>query len=362
MTNRNMTNGERIYNFSAGPAVLPIPVIEKVQQNLLSFEGSGLGVMELSHRGAQFTEIIGRAKSRLAALIDLPENYEILFCTGGASNQFSMIPLNLAGKDQTADYLVTGSWSKKAAKEAKKFCEVRIAGTTEDCNFTKLPTDLDLSSQSRYVHFTSNNTIFGTQFAAEPNTGDIPLVCDASSDFLHKKVDISKYGLIYAGAQKNLGPAGVTIVIVRKDLIRDDLNIPTMLDYNTYAANNSLYNTPPTFPIYVFSEVLEWLSSQGGLASIEQKNREKAAVLYNYVAESSLFNCPVAEADRSIMNVVFTLSDDSKTPDFLAGAKQRGLSELKGHRSVGGCRASIYNAFPKEGIEALVDYMKEFEG
>ena len=351
----------RIYNFSAGPAVLPVEVVETVKENLLNYQGSGLGVMEMSHRGPQFKEIIESAESNLKELLDINDDYEVIFTTGGASNQFSAVPLNLCPEGKTADYVVSGSWAKKALKEASRFKETNVAGDSSDKNFSYIQKDLNLSANSAYLHFTSNNTIAGTQYRTEPEVGDVPLVCDASSDLLHKKLDVSKYGLIYAGAQKNLGPAGVTVVIIRKDLLeRIPENLPTMLDYRTYVEGKSLANTPPTFPIYVVGEVFKWLKSTGGLDARLKLNEEKAAVLYDYVESTDFYQALAVKEDRSLMNVTFKLSNEELQDAFLKEAKSQGLDGLKGHRSVGGLRASIYNAFPKEGVVALVDFMKDF--
>lgn len=351
----------RIYNFSAGPAVLPEDVLVRVRDNLVNYKGCGLGVAEMSHRGKEFTEIIEGAEASLKRLLSLSDDYAIIFTTGGATNQFSMVPMNLmAGK--TADYINTGSWSKKAIAEAKKFGEVRVAASSQEESFSYIPTDVDVSSDAAYLHFTSNNTIFGTQFSSEPDAGSVALVCDASSDFLHKPLDVSKYGLIYAGAQKNLGPAGVTIAIIRKDLLdRIPENLPIMLDYRTYVENNSLYNTPPTFPIYVVREVLSWLEAQGGLAEIEKRNRRKAGMLYDAIDASDFYRGTARKDSRSVMNVTFRLTDEALEPSFLEKAAAAGFSGLKGHRSVGGVRASIYNAFPEQGISELIKFMREFE-
>ncbi len=353
---------DRVFNFNAGPAVLPVEALEVVRDNLLNYQGKGIGILEMSHRSAEFEAIIGEAEALLRELLAINDDYCILFTTGGASNQFSMIPMNLLPKGQTADYVISGYWAKKAFSEAKKFGEVRAAASAEDKNFTYIPKQLSLSENPAYVHFTSNNTIFGTQFQTEPGAGSAPLICDASSDFLHKKLDISKYGLIYAGAQKNLGPAGVTIVIMRKDLLtRSPQGLPVMMDYNTYAKDRSLYNTPPAFAIYVVSEVLKWVKKLGGADAMYQRNKDKAGLLYKAIDESSFYRA-VAEADsRSLMNVCFRLGTEDLEKKFVKDAAARGFVGLKGHRSVGGIRASIYNSFPPEGVKALTEFMKEFE-
>jgi len=357
-----MTEG-RLFNFSAGPAILPESALHEVRDNLLNYKGSGVGIMEMSHRGSHFQAIIDETESLLRSLLGLSEDYAILFTTGGATNQFSMVPLNLLSSGDTASYLITGTWAKNAYKEAKRFFpEVSVAASSEKENFSHIPSELSLLPNSKYLHFTSNNTIFGTQFTKEPDAGNIPLVCDASSDFLHKPLDMSKYGLIYAGAQKNLGPAGVTLVIIRKDLISDKPStLPIMMNYKTYADSQSLYNTPATLPIYVVKEVLKWLVDQGGLKAIEVKNRRKANLLYAQIDSSDFYTTPVNTPDRSLMNVVFRIRDESLEAEFISQASKRGLLGLKGHRSVGGMRASIYNAFPEEGVLALVELMKEFE-
>ena len=352
---------ERIYNFSPGPAVLPIPVLENVRENLLNYKQTGLGVMELSHRGKQFSEIIEAAETRLRKLLSIGDGHEVLFVQGGATTQFAMVPMNLLGSNQTADYILTGSWAEKAFKEAKKFGETSIAASSKDENFCYLPESIKISNNSAYLHFTSNNTIAGTQYSNEPDAKGGTLICDASSDILHKKVDINKYGLIYAGAQKNLGPAGVTIVIVAKELLeRAPDGLPAMLDYRVHAKAKSLYNTPSTFPIYVVGEVLKWIEEQG-LEKIEANNQEKAGLLYQTIDESDYFYGTAKTENRSLMNVTFRLSDESKEADFIEQATNAGLNGLKGHRSVGGMRASIYNAFPIDGVKELVSFMKEFE-
>lgn len=356
---------DRIYNFSAGPAVLPEEVIHKSQEALWNLAGSGIGVMEHSHRGKEFSAVAERAEALCRELADIPSDYEVLFLQGGASTQFFMVPMNLLGQDATADYVMTGAWSQKAAKEAKRFGRVHVAASSEDQNFSYIPAagDLRWSERPIYAHFTSNNTIFGTQWSAEPTppTG-VPLVCDASSDIFSRPIDVRKYGLIYAGAQKNLGPSGVTLVIIRKDLVeRGATDLPTMLQYRTHAKEKSMYNTPPTFGIFVMAEVFEWIKANGGLAAMGERNRGKAAVIYDYLDQSSFFRGTARPDSRSLMNVCFRAPTEQLEEKFLAEAKKRKLSGLKGHRSVGGMRASIYNAFPEAGCDALVALMAEFE-
>lgn len=353
---------KRIFNFSAGPANLPLPVIEKAQQDLYSYEGSGIGVMELSHRSKAFDTIIQTAEANFRKLLDIKDDYSVLFLPGGGTLQFSMIPMNLLQSGQTADYIVTGYWAEKAYEEARTFGEVNLAASSADKNHCYIPSEFKLSSNSAYVHFTSNNTIFGTQFQREPDVGGRPLVCDASSDLLHKRIDVTKYGLIYAGAQKNLGPAGVTVVIIRNDLLgRSPKNLPVMLNYNTHVKSRSIYNTPPTFPIYIVGEVLKWIIFEGGLDVIEQRNRHKAKLLYSAIDSSKGFYKPHAEPSvRSLMNVCFRISDESLEPKFIKEAAAAGLNELAGHRNLGGVRASIYNACPVEAVTALAGFMKDF--
>lgn len=353
-----------IYNFSAGPAVLPKAVLQQVQQELVDWHGSGMSVMEMSHRGKEFMGIAAEAEADLRALMNIPSNYKVLFLQGGASSQFAMVPMNLLRGKPSADYLNTGEWSKKAIKEAKKFGSVNIVASSEDKNFSYAPeqSQWKLDPNAAYVHYTPNETIGGVEIFWTPDTGNVPLVADMSSNILSRPIDVSKYGLIYAGAQKNIGPAGLTIVIVREDLIGQVLpGTPTMFDYKTHADNDSMYNTPPTFAMYVAGLVFKWLAKQGGLAAMEKLNREKAALLYSKLDSTSFYNSPVAKENRSLMNVPFTLKDAALDEAFLKGAKERGLLQLKGHRSVGGMRASIYNAMPIEGVKALVDYMNDFE-
>ena len=351
----------RVANFSAGPAVLPEEVLLTVKENLLNYQSTGLGVMEMSHRGPQFAEIIATAEENLKEILNINDDYAIVFMQGGATTQASCVAMNFATEGRVANYSITGSWAKKAAAEAKKFAEVHIASSSENKNFSYLPESHEISENPAYLHFTSNNTIAGTQFQSEPEVGDVPLICDASSDLLYKKIDVTKYGLIYAGAQKNLGPAGVTVVILRKDLLeRIKPGLPVLLDYNILVEKKSLYNTPPTFPIYVVGEVFKWIKKQGGLDEIEKHNIEKANVLYNAIDSSEFYQGIADKEFRSLMNVTFKLSDESKQEQFLKEAEENGLTHLKGHRSVGGLRASIYNACPKSDIEKLTSFMNDF--
>lgn len=358
-----MTN--RVYNFNPGPAVLPEPVLKEVQENLMSLPGVGMSVLEISHRSAIFESILNETIQDLRRLANIPDNYKILFLGGGASLQFSMVALNLMPPKNKADYIVTGSWSKKAVKEAKRVGEVNIAATTEGENFKRIPKqeELKLTSDVSYVHYTSNNTIYGIEWHYIPDVGNVPLVCDASSDIFSRPIDVSKFALIYAGAQKNLGPAGVTLVIIREDLLeRSQDSLPTMLNYKVHAENNSLYNTPPVFGIYIIGLVAKWLISLGGLEAIAKINEEKAKLIYDCIDNSSEFYRGHAEKDsRSKMNVVFRLPSEELEKQFVKEATERGLVGLKGHRSVGGLRASIYNAFPLEGVKALVEFMREFK-
>jgi phosphoserine aminotransferase len=354
----------QIFNFSAGPAVLPEEVLQQAAAEMLDWHGSGQSVMEMSHRGKEYMSIHAQAEADLRELMGIPSNYKVLFLQGGATMQFAMIPINLLRGRGGADYVITGEWSKKAIKEAKLFGKVNVAASGEDRNFTYVPARADwkLDPNAAYVHICSNETIGGVEFNWVPDTGDVPLVADVSSTFLSRPVDVSRYGLIYGGAQKNIGPAGLTIVIVRDDLIgHAPAGTPTMLDYKSQADNDSMLNTPPTYAVYIAGLVFQWLKRQGGVAAIEQKNVAKAKLLYDYLDATDFYRNPVATADRSRMNVPFTLKDDKLDDAFLKGAQQRGMLQLKGHRSVGGMRASIYNAMPIEGVQRLVDYMREFE-
>jgi phosphoserine aminotransferase len=355
---------ERIFNFSAGPAVLPVPVLEEAQRDLLSLPGVGMSVMEISHRSKTFDEIIGNADSGLRELLDIPNNYHILFLQGGASLQFSMVPMNFLPADGSADYIITGSWGKKALKEAKKVGSVNVAATMADGGFTRVPAqdELNLNSQAAYVHITTNETIEGVEWKKEPEVGNVPLIADASSDILSHRIPVTKYGVIYAGAQKNMGPSGVTLVIVRDDLLpRIPDGLHTMLDYRTHVENKSLYNTPNTWGIYIINLVCKWLKNNGGLAAMESENERKAKLLYDAIDSSSFYRGHADADARSIMNVTFRLPSEDLEKKFTSEATAQGLDGLKGHRSVGGIRASIYNAFPREGVEALVSFMKEFE-
>lgn len=355
---------ERIYNFSAGPAVLPREVLEQAREELVNWRGCGMSVMEMSHRGKEYMGIQAQAESDLRELMNIPANYKVLFLQGGASSQFAMVPMNLLRGRTAADYLNTGEWSKKAIKEAKKYCTVNVVASSEDRNFSYAPSQSEwrLNPDAAYVHYTPNETIGGVEIFWTPDTGDVPLVADMSSTILSRPMDVSKYGVIYAGAQKNIGPAGVTVVIVREDLLGQTLpGTPTMFDYKTHADNDSMYNTPPTYGIYIAGLVFKWLKDKGGLTAMEQINIAKSRLLYDYLDSTDFYRSPVAPENRSRMNVPFTLKDASLDEEFLKGAKSRGLLQLKGHRSVGGMRASIYNAMPIEGVQALVEYMKEFE-
>jgi len=354
----------RIYNFSAGPAIMPVEVLKEAQEDFISYKGTGMSVMEMSHRSKTYDNIIKTADKDLRTLLNIGDDYTILFLQGGATLQFSMVPLNLMqGK---ADYIVTGSWADKAAKEAKKVGTVNIAGTTKSENFSRLPkqSELKLDPEASYVHYTSNNTIFGTQYKTEPEVGNVPLVCDASSDILYKKIDINKYGLIYAGAQKNMGPSGCTLVIMKKSLLeRSQDSLHTYMNYKIHAENETMYNTPATFAIYLMGLVFKWLIKNGGLEAMYKTNVEKAGILYDYMDNSDGYYRPTVtvKEDRSLMNVTFRLPNEELETKFISEASQKGFSGLKGHRSVGGIRASIYNAFPKEGVAALVEFMKDFK-
>jgi len=353
-----------IYNFSAGPAVLPKEVLQQAQAELVDWHGSGMSVMEMSHRGKEYMGIQAQAEVDLRELMGIPVNYRVLFLQGGASQQFAMIPLNLLRGKLSADYVNTGEWSKKAISEAKKFSYVNVAASNADKNCTYVPTfaTWKLDKDAAYVHYTPNETIGGVEFNWVPDTGNVPLVADMSSSILSRTVEVSKFGLIYAGAQKNIGPAGLTIVIVRDDLVGyAPSGLPTMLDYKTHVDNGSMYNTPPTYGIYMAGLVFQWLKKNGGIKAMEQTNIAKAKLLYGAIdASSGFYVCPVNNADRSRMNVPFTLKDANLDGEFLKQADARGLLQLKGHRSVGGMRASIYNAMPLEGVQALVNFMNEF--
>lgn len=355
---------ERIYNFSAGPSMLPLEVMEEAAKELTNYKGCGMSVMELSHRGEEFEGIIADAESTLREIMAIPANYKVLFLQGGASLQFSMIPLNLFRHSNKADYMITGMWAKKAASEAKKFGHVHIVASSEDSMFSFIPNvdPSEFTKDADYFHITTNNTIYGSRFPYIPDTGNVPLVADMSSNILSEVIDVSKFGLIYAGAQKNIGPAGLTVVIIRDDLIgHASADIPTMLDYKIHADNGSMYNTPPTFAIYMAKLVFEHIKRLGGVSEVQKINELKAKMLYDAIDCSMMFSCPVEEQDRSIMNVVFVTGKAELDKSFIAEAAARGLVNLAGHRSVGGMRASIYNAMPVEGVTALVAFMKEFE-
>ena len=353
-----------VFNFSAGPAVLPGPVLVQAQQELRDWQGSGMSVMEMSHRGSHFMSIAQQAESDLRSLLSIPDEYRVLFLQGGATSQFAMVPMNLLrGKDR-ADYINTGAWSKKAIAEAGRYCTVNVAATAEASNFSDIPAreTWQLDAAAAYVHYTPNETIGGVEFSWIPDTGAVPLVADMSSTILSRPLDISRYGLIYAGAQKNIGPAGLTVVIVRDELLGDMLEgAPTMYNYRLHADAGSMLNTPPTFGWYLAGLVFRWLRGLGGLEAIETINRRKAARLYEAIDGSDFYHSPVRQDCRSLMNVPFTLTDSSLDGDFLAAAGEAGLLNLKGHRSVGGMRASIYNAMPEAGVAALVEFMREFE-
>lgn len=359
-----MSFKERVYNFSAGPSALPLSVMEEVAAELTNHQESGMSVMEMSHRSAEFKKIIEEAEKDLRDIMEIPDNYKVLFLQGGGNTQFSMVPLNLFRSSKKADYIITGSWAKKAAKEAKKFGTVNIVASSEEDVFTYIPKVKaeDLSKDADYVYITTNNTIYGTRYTRLPETGDIPLVADASSNILSEKIDVSKFGILWAGAQKNIGPSGLTIVIIREDLIGfAEENCPVMLDYKTHADADSLYNTPPTFCIYFAGKVFKHIKSMGGIEAMEKRNIEKASLLYDYIDNSTLYNCPVVKEDRSLMNVVFVTGNPDLDKKFVKESKEAGLHNLGGHRSIGGMRASIYNAMPLEGVKKLIDFMKEFE-
>jgi phosphoserine aminotransferase len=359
----------RVYNFSAGPAVLPEEVLKKAAAEMLCHGDSGQSVMEMSHRSKDYEPIHNDCIAALREVMNIPDDYKVLLVQGGAHMQFEMVPMNLmTGKSGKADFMVTGQWAGKAASEAKNYGEANIVASSKDKTFCYIP-EIDKSKvnpSADYFHICENNTIFGTKFAQIPDTGSVPLVSDMSSCILSEPVDVSKYGLIYACAQKNMGPSGVTIVIIREDLIRDltdaKPHVPTMLQYKTYDDNNSLYNTPPTYSIYMCKLVLDWIKSKGGLAAMKTHNEKKAAILYDAIDASKMFSNPVEKKDRSLMNVTFVTGNEDLDKKFIAGAKAAGLVNLGGHRSVGGMRASIYNAMPIEGVQALVDFMKKFEG
>ncbi len=355
----------RIFNFSAGPAVLPVEVLEQARDEMLNYKGSGMSVMEMSHRSEEFEAIAGRAEAGVRKHLGVPANYDVLFLQGGASLQFAMIPMNLALPNKPVDLINTGVWTQKALDEAQKLTTVNIAASTESEKFRRLPRldEIKLNPDASYVHLCSNNTIAGTEWTTFPETGAVPLVADMSSNILSRPVDVSKFGVIFAGAQKNIGPSGVTLVVIRKDLVeRGSKNLPVILQYRTHAKEKSLYNTPPTYGIYMVALVMEWMDRQGGLAAVEKRNIEKANMLYNAIEQNEFYYSPVEKKDRSRMNVVFRIKGDREDLEkkFVTEAAAEGLSALKGHRLVGGLRASIYNAQPLEGVKALTEFMKEF--
>jgi phosphoserine aminotransferase len=351
----------RIYNFSAGPAMLPAEVLSRAGDEMLDWHGSGMSVMEMSHRGKEFIGIAAEAEKDLRELLSIPASYKVLFLAGGATLQFAQVPLNLLAGKGKADYVATGEWSNKAIKEAKAFCDVHIAASSEDRKFTYAPKQWNVRKDAAYVHFCSNETIGGVEYHTVPQS-PVPIVADASSHFMSRPIDVGKYGLIYAGAQKNVGPAGLTIVIVREDLIGSaEKHTPSVMDYKKQAEAESMLNTPPTYSIYIAGLVFKWLKALGGVGEIEKRNIAKAKLLYDFLDTTKFYANPVAKEDRSRMNVPFTLRDAKLDEEFLKGAAKEGMVQLKGHRSVGGMRASIYNAMPIEGVQQLVDYMRQFE-
>lgn len=361
-----MKESNRVYNFSAGPSMLPLPVLEQAAGEMVNYRDSGMSVMEMSHRSREFEDIIRSAEQDLRDLMSIPDSYKVLFLQGGGYLQFSMIPMNLFTRFKKADFIITGSWAKKAAEEASKLGKVNIVASSEAENFAYIP-HLDSCMENRskdadYFYITYNNTIYGTRYTSIPDTGDVPLVSDLSSMILSEELNISRFGLVFAGAQKNIGPAGVTIVIIREDLIGlAPRGTPSMLDYKSHADAGSLFNTPPCYSIYMAGLTFKWIKELGGVKAMQKRNEEKAALLYKAIDESKVFSCPVAAKDRSLMNAVFVTGDEALDKKFIAGAKVHGLVNLGGHRSVGGMRASIYNAMPYEGVAALVNYMKQFE-
>lgn len=357
--------GTRAYNFNAGPSALPLTVLEKAQQELIDFRGSGMSVMELSHRSATYEEVHNQAIANLRKLMSISDEYEVLFVQGGGSTQFAMVPMNFLTPEKKAAYIMTGAWSEKAFSEAKLFGQVYQAASSKDSNYRYIPSldEVKFEASDAYVHLTSNNTIFGTQWKEFPNTGNVPLIADMSSDILSKPIAVNKFALIYAGAQKNLGPSGVTVVIIRKDMLElANKNIPTMLQYGIHAKNNSLYNTPPTFGIYLLGEVLNWVEETGGLDALTKRNEEKAKLIYDAIDQSNGFYYGHADVNsRSLMNLTFRVKDEELEKKFLAEAKKEGFVGLNGHRSVGGCRASAYNAVPYEACKALSQFMVSFQ-
>jgi phosphoserine aminotransferase len=359
-----MATVHRVYNFSAGPAVLPLPVLEEIQRDLISLPGVGMSILEISHRSAPFEKILAEAEQSIRALASIPSSYKVLFLQGGASLQFSMVPMNLLSAGATADYIDGGSWAEKAIKEAKKIGTVNVAASTKAENYSRLPrqAELKLTPGAAYVHMTSNNTIEGTEYKTLPSVGDVPLVSDTSSNMFSRPIDVARHALIYAGAQKNMGPAGVTVVIVRDDMLqRSQKSLPTMLNYAVHAENNSLYNTPPAFAVYTLGLVMKWLLGHGGLPAIAAANERKAGKLYAEIDRTGFYRGTADKGDRSLMNVTFRLATEELEKQFIKESTAAGFDGLKGHRSVGGMRASIYNAFPEDGVDALVSFMKEFE-
>ena len=354
----------RVYNFSAGPAVLPEEVLKEVADEMMDYNGTGMSVMEMSHRSAEFKAILADAEQNLRDIMNIPDNYKVMFIQGGGTLQFAMVPLNLLRKSGKADYVITGTWAKKAAKEAEKFGDIKIVASSEDSTFSYIPkvNREDFRPDADYVHITLNNTIYGTHYPYIPDTGDIPLVADMSSCILSEEIDVTKFGLIYAGVQKNVAPSGIAVAIMREDLIGfAKENVPTYLDYKIHADNGSTYNTPNCFSIYVAGEVFKYIKDMGGVSAMHKLDVEKADKLYDYIDASSLYNCPVNKEDRSLMNVVFVTGNPDLDKKFVAEAKAANLHNLGGHRSIGGMRASIYNAMPMEGVDALIDFMKKFE-
>lgn len=356
---------ERVFNFNPGPAALPLSVLEQAQNELLNYKNSGMSVMEISHRSKEYEAINSEAEALIKELLQVPDNYRVLFLQGGASTQFAAVPLNLRPEGQSADYILTGSWAEKAYQEASKSGQANVIASTKDSNYNSIPAiaDIKLSDAPAYVHLCSNNTIFGTQWREFPDFGNIPLIADMSSDILSRRVDVSKFALIYAGAQKNLGPAGVTVVIIRNDLLENiPSNIPTMFRYDIHAKNNSLYNTPPAFAVYMVNLVLHWIKDNGGLSAMEKRNTEKAGYIYDVIDASNGYYRGHAQTDsRSLMNITFRLPNEELEKAFAAEATAKGLVGLKGHRSVGGLRASVYNAMSLEGCQALAEFMQEFQ-
>jgi phosphoserine aminotransferase len=359
-----MATVHRVYNFSAGPAVLPLSVLEEIQRDLVSLPGVGMSILEISHRSGAFESILAQAEADIRALATIPANYKVLFLQGGASLQFSMVPMNLLSPGATADYIDSGSWAEKAIKEAKRVGNVNVAATTKGENYSRVPKqeELKLTPGAAYVHMTSNNTIEGTEYKDLPAVGEVPLVSDTSSDMFSRPIDVTRHALIYSGAQKNMGPAGVTVVIVRQDMLeRSNKSMPTMLNYAVHAENGSMYNTPPAFAVYALGLVMKWLLANGGLSAIAIANERKAAKLYGEVDRTGFYRGTAHRDCRSLMNVTFRLPTEELEKQFIKESTAAGLDGLKGHRSVGGMRASIYNAFPEEGVDVLVGFMREFE-